>query len=388
MEHEIYLDNAATTYVSGEVFSAMQPYFLAHYGNASSAHNLGREAEAAVYKARQAVAALINASADEIFFTSGATESNNWFIKGAIERSAVKRVLVSRIEHPSIMETVEYLGRHGVEVEYINVDEGGIISIPDLLSKLSKPTALVSVMTANNEVGTVQYINTIGKICRDKGVLFHTDATQAVDSITLDVKTMNIDGLSMSGHKIYGPKGVGALYIKKGTQVETFMHGGHQERGKRAGTTDVPCIVGFGKAAEITMRDMSINNARIRMLRDYLIREIEGRIPAVKLNGHRTQRIVSNVNFSFQGIEGESVLTLLDLDGICVSTGSACNSGTLDHSYVLDSMGVSDEMINGSVRFSLGRNTTKEDLDFLIEKLVKIVGNLRKISPIGIKGEL
>ena len=230
----------------------------------------------------------------------------------------------------------------------------------------------------------MQYINTIAKICEKQGVYFHTDATQAIDSVHIDVKEMDITALSMSSHKIYGPKGIGALYIKKGTRVATFMHGGHQERGRRAGTNNVPAAVGFGKAVEIAMRDSGINNSRIKGLRDYFIREVEAHIPSVKLNGHRTQRLANNVNFSFAGIEGESILTLLDLEGVQVSTGSACNSGTLDHSYVLAAMGVPDEMINGSVRFSLGRSTTKEDLDFVIGKLVGIVKKLRNLSPLRI----
>jgi cysteine desulfurase len=386
-ERNIYLDNAATTYCNGEVFSAMQPYFLTNYGNASSAHSAGRNAEEAVYNARIQVAQLIGAEPDEIFFTSGATEANNWILKGIAEASPIKRIIVSEIEHPSIIETVKWLQTQGVAVEYIHVDENGIISIPDLLSKLAKPACLVSVMTANNEVGTVQYTNTISKICAEKGVYFHTDATQAVDSVHINVKDMGITALSMSAHKIYGPKGIGALFVKKGTRLSTFMHGGHQEKGRRAGTTNTPAIVGFGKAAEISMRDNNINNSRIKSMRDYFIREIESRIPAVKLNGHRTQRLAGNVNFSFAGIEGESILTLLDLEGICVSTGSACNSGTLEHSHVLEAMGIQDELINGSVRFSLGRSTTREDLDYVLEKLVPIVKKLRSMSALRIKGD-
>lgn len=387
MAKQIYLDNAATTYVAGEVFSAMQPYFLVDYGNASSSHSMGRRAEEALYNARASIAQIINAEPDEIYFTSGATEANNWFIKGVVENSPVKRIIISCIEHSCIMETAKWLAGKGIAVEYIRVDENGIISVPDLLSKLAKPAALVSVMTANNEMGTVQYINTIANICAERGVLFHTDATQAIGCVDINVKDMNISGLSMSAHKIYGPKGIGALYIKKGTRVATFMHGGHQERGKRAGTSNTAGAVGFGKAVEVCMRDGNINNARIRSLRDYFIREVMNRIPAVKLNGHPTQRLANNVNFSFEGIEGESILTLLDMEGIYVSTGSACNSGTLEHSYVLTAMGVPDEMINGSVRFTLGRSTTKEDLEYTVEKLVGIVKKLRKISALPLKNK-
>jgi cysteine desulfurase len=380
MERQIYLDNAATTYVSGEVFMAMQPYFLTNYGNASAVYSMGRVAEEGMYNARCQIAKLINARPDEIFFTAGATESNNWLLKGIVEYSKTKRILVSEIEHASIMETAKWLESKGCEVEYIKVNEEGIISIPDLVAKLARPAALVSVMAANNEVGTIQYINTIAKICKERGAYFHTDATQAIGVVEIDVKGMDIDALSMSAHKIYGPKGIGALYIKNGTPVATFMHGGHQEKGRRAGTSNHPLAVGFGKAAEVTMRDSNITNNRIKGLRDYFIRECEARIPNVKLNGHRTQRLANNINFSFAGIEGESILMLFDLEGICVSTGSACNSGSLEHSHVLSAMGVSDELINGSIRFSLGRSTTKEDLDYVLEKLVKIVKRLRGIS--------
>lgn len=378
----VYLDNAATTYCNGEVFYAMQPYFIANYGNPNSLHQVGYDARTAVENARVSVARIINADPEEIYFTSGATEANNWILKGIVEASAVKRIIVSEIEHPSIMETTRWLAAQGVTVEYVKVDENGIISVPDLLAKLSKPACLVSVMAANNEVGTVQYINTIANICAQNGVYFHTDATQALDSVHIDVKEMDITALSLSGHKIYGPKGVGALYIKKGTRLATILHGGHQEHGRRAGTYNVPAIVGLGKAVEICMRDTNLNNPRIKQLRDYFIQEVQAKIPAVKLNGHPTQRLVNNVNFSFQAIEGESITTLLDLQGICASTGSACSSELLSRSYVLQAMGVSDEMINGSVRFSLGRSTTKEDIDYTVANLVAIVKKLRAMSPL------
>lgn len=385
-KREIYLDNAATTYCNGEVFFAMQPYFISNYGNPNSLHQIGANARAAIEAARASVAKIINADPEEIYFTSGATEANNWIIKGIVEASEIKRVIVSEIEHPSIIETTRWLAEQGVTVEYVRVDENGVISVPDLLAKLSKPACLVSIMTANNEVGTIQYINTIANICAQNHVYFHTDATQALDSVHIDVKEMDITALSLSGHKIYGPKGIGALYIKKGTRVATFMHGGHQEHGRRAGTYNVPAIVGLGKAVEISMRDNNINNQRIKQLRDYFIREVEEKIPAVKLNGHRTQRLANNVNFSFQAIEGESITTLLDLQGICASTGSACSSELLSRSYVLQAMGVSDEMINGSVRFSLGRSTTKEDIDYTVANLVTIVKKLRALSPLKLEG--
>ncbi len=387
LNKEIYLDNAATTYCNGEVFYAMQPYFITHYGNPNSLHQVGYNAREAIEQARVSVAKIINADPDEIYFTSGATEANNWIIKGIVAASPIKRILVSAIEHPSITESARWLTENGVEVEYIKVDENGIISIPDLLAKLSKPACLVSVMTANHEVGTVQYINTIANICSKNNVYFHTDATQALESVSINVKEMNITALSLSGHKIYGPKGVGALYLKRGTRIDTFMHGGYQENGMRAGTYNLPAIVGLGKAVEICMRDGNANNTRIKQLRDYFIKEVEAKIPGVKLNGHRNQRLSNNVNFSFQGITGESIVAMLDTMGVRASTGTASTSELLSHSYVLQAMGVHDDYINGAVRFTLGRATTKEDLDYTVICLINIVKKLRALSPINIKVE-
>ena len=384
-DRDIYLDNAATTYCNGEVFYAMQPYFISNYGNPNSVHQSGYAARQAVEQARANIAKIINADPDEIYFTSGATEANNWAIKGIVSASPIKRILVSSIEHPSITESARWLTENGVEVDYIKVDENGIISIPDLLSKLSKPACLVSVMTANHEVGTVQYINTIANICSKNNVYFHTDATQAIESVHINVKEMDITALSLSGHKIYGPKGVGALFIKRGTKIDTFMHGGHQEKGMRGGTYNLPAIVGLGKAVEICMRDGNANNVRMKQLRDYFIKEIESKIPGVKLNGHRNQRLSNNVNFSFQGISGETITAMLDTMGIRASTGTASTSETLSHSYVLQAMGVSDDYINGAVRFTLGRATTKEDLDYTVTCLISIVKKLRTVSPINLK---
>ena len=388
LSKEIYLDNAATTYCNGEVFYEMQPYFITNYGNPNSLHQVGYAAREAVENARASVARIINADPDEIYFTSGATEANNWVLKGIVAASPIKRILVSAIEHPSITESARWLTENGVEVEYIKVDENGIISIPDLLAKLSKPTCLVSVMTANNEVGTVQYINTIANICSQNNVYFHTDATQALESVSINVKEMDITALSLSGHKIYGPKGVGALYIKRGTRIDTLIHGGYQEKGMRAGTYNLPAIVGLGKAVEICMRDGNANNTRMKQLRDYLIKEIEAKIPGVKLNGHRNQRLSNNVNFSFQGVRGESVAAMLDAMGVRVSTGTASSSETLSHSHVLQAMGVNDDYINGAVRFTLGRATTKEDLDYTVLCLINIVKKLRALSPVNIKVEV
>ena len=384
---EVYLDNAATTYCNGEVFYAMQPYFISNYGNPHSLHQVGYAARKAIEEARVKVAKIINADPDEIYFTSGATEANNWVLKGIVAASPVKRILVSAIEHPSIIETARWLAENGVEVEYIKVDENGIISIPDLLAKLSKPTCLVSVMTANNEVGTVQYINTIANICNHNNVYFHTDATQAIESVSINVKEMNITALSLSGHKIYGPKGVGALYIKRGTRIENLIHGGYQESAMRAGTHNLPGIVGLGKAVEICMRDGSTNNARIKKMRDYFIQEVETKIPGVKLNGHRNQRLNNNVNFSFQSIAGETIVAMLDSYGIRVSTSTASYGELFSRSHVLQAMNLGDDYINGSVRFTLGRAVTKEDLDYTINILVNVVKKLRSISPISVKTE-
>ncbi len=388
LSKEVYLDNAATTYCNGEVFYAMQPYFLTNYGNPNSLHQIGYTAREAVEKARASVAKIINADPDEIYFTSGATEANNWVLKGIVAASPIKRVLISAIEHPSVTETARWLTENGVDVEYIRVDENGIISIPDLLAKLAKPTCLVSVMTANHEVGTVQYINTIANICSKNNVYFHTDATQALESVHINVKEMKISALSLSGHKIYGPKGVGAVYIKRGTKIEPLLHGGFQENGMRAGTYNLPAIVGLGKAVEICMRDGNTNNTRMKQLRDYLIKEIETKIPGVKLNGHRNQRLNNNVNFSFQGVTGESIVAMLDTMGICASVGTASTSEVLSHSYVLQAMGVNDDYINGAVRFTLGRAITKEDLDYVVNCLINVVKKLRSLSPVNLRMEV
>lgn len=382
ISNKVYLDNAATTYVAGEVMAAMMPYFTTEFGNCSSLHSFGRAAEKAISKARVQIAKAINAEPNEIYFCSGATEANNWILSGVMEKAKVKRALLSSIEHPSVMEVGKSLTARGYKVEYIKVDKEGIISVSDMIAKLAKPAAIVSIMTANNEVGTIQFLNTVANIAKERGALFHTDATQALGALMIDVKAMNIDALSLSAHKIYGPKGIGALYIKNGISVGKFMQGGHQERNMRGGTVNIPAVVGFGEAAELTVRDAAINNARIKQLRDYLISEIESKIEGAKLNGHRTQRLPNNANFSFPGVEGESVLMMLDFAGIAVSTGSACSSGSLERSHVLKGMGVPDEHNQGSIRFSLGRNTTREDIDYTVAELVKIIKKLRGMSAI------
>jgi len=384
-QKRIYLDNAATTYVCGEALQVMLPYFTTEFGNNSSIHSYGRAAEKALSKAREQVAKTINASPDEIYFTSSATEANNWILRGAVQNHPSKRLIVSAIEHPSVMETCAQLVKEGYKVDYIMVNQDGVINVGDLINKLSKPAAMVSIMTANNEVGTIQYLNTIANLCQKREVLFHTDATQAISSVFIDVKEMGIDALSLSAHKIYGPKGIGALYIRNGLNVTKFMHGGHQERNARAGTVNVAGAVGFGQAAEIALRDSSINNTRIKQLRDYMIMQIEQKIEGAYLNGHRGQRLPNNINFSFSGVEGESIMVMLDFAGIAVSTGSACTSGTLQRSHVLTAMGVSDELINGSIRFSLGRNTTKADIDYTVKQLEIAIKKLRGISALHVQ---
>lgn len=377
----IYMDNAASTYVSGEVLQAMLPYFTSDYGNASSLHSFGRDAEKALSTAREKIAKAINADPSEIFFTSGATEANNWMLRGVARQHPSKRVIVSAIEHPSILDTCKSMVEEGYKVDYVKVDQDGIIQVADLLAKLAKPAALVSIMAANNEVGTIQYINTIANICKERGVPFHSDATQAIGSVFINVKEMNIDALSLSAHKIYGPKGIGALYIKNGIKVDRLIRGGAQERNRRAGTSNVSAAVGFGVAMDIAIRDSSINNARLKSLRDYMITQIEQNIENVRLNGHRSQRLPNNVHFSFHGIEGEALLMLLDFEGIAVSTGSACSSGSLKGSHVMQAMGLGNHA-HGSIRFSLGRNTTKQDIDFVVAKTKEAVKKLRAISTI------
>ena len=378
------MDAAATTPIGAEVLQGMLPFFTTDFGNAASLHTYGRAADAAVNKARRQIAKSIGAEPNEIYFTSGATEANNWIINGLVRNSESKRVIISAIEHPSIYELCLQLRTEGYEVDLIEVDQNGIVSMSDLVHKLSRPAALVSVMTANNEVGTVQYINTIANMCKKYGVPFHTDAAQALGSVHINVKDLHIDALSLSAHKIYGPKGIGALYISNDLNVERFLTGGHQERKRRGGTHNVPAIVGFGHAVEVTMRDSSINNARIKQLRDYMIREIESKIEHVHLNGHRMQRLPNNVNFSFSGISGEALLMTLDMDGIAVGTGSACASGSIDRSHALNAMGVAAELNRSAIRFSLSRSTTKDDIDYVVSKLQAIVKKLRPLSGVAV----
>ena len=380
----IYLDHAATTYVSDEVLSEMLPFFSGRFGNPSSLHSFGRDAQKEVDKARERVAKALGCKASEIYFTSGGTESDNWALRGIAYSYKHKgnHIITSKIEHHAISKTCEQLENEGFKVTYIDVDEFGKVDMEKLKAAATNDTLLVSIMTANNEVGTVQPIQEIGKFCKDRGILFHTDAVQAVGSLPIDVKKQNIDLLSLSAHQFYGPKGIGALYVRSGIRINKLIIGGSQERSMRGGTTNVPLAVGMGKAIEIATEEMVKNNEHVLALRNHLMERITEEIPFVKLNGHLTDRLPNNVNFSFEFIESESILVKLDLVGIAVSSGSACTSASLKPSHVLLSMGVKIELSQGSVRFSLGRKNTLEEIDFTVDKLKAIVETLRNMSPL------
>ena len=388
----VYLDNAATMPMRKEALEAMMPFFGADYGNPASIHSMSRSPRKAVNEAREKIAKVLNAEPSEIYFTSGGTESDNWaLVSGsALRPDKGKHIIISTIEHHAILETADYLVKQGYEVTKVGVDETGRIRLDELIKSIRPDTVLISVMTANNEIGTIQPIAEIGKIAREKGILFHTDAVQAFGHIPLDVKAMNIDLLSASGHKFGGPKGVGFLYVRKGIRLQPFMHGGEQENGRRAGTTNVPGVVGMGVAAEISARDMEENIARLTAMRDRCIERIESEIPYCRLNGHRTERLPGNVNFSFKFVEGESLLMSLGLKGICVSTGSACASGSLDPSHVLLGIGLPHEVAHGSIRISLSEYNTMEQVEYATDALRDAVANIRSLSPLYddfIKGE-
>jgi cysteine desulfurase len=384
MEQRIYLDHAATTYTKPEVLEEMLPYFTEKYGNPSSVHSYGRESRKALDLARDRVAKAINAGSNEIYFTGSGTESDNWAIKGVALANKKKgnHIITSSIEHHAVLHTCNQLEREGFTVTYLPVDKYGLVD-PELVREaITDKTILITIMTANNEIGTIQPINEIGAIAREKKVLFHTDAVQAVGSITVDVKEMNVDLLSLSAHKFYGPKGVGALYIRKGVKAQQMIHGGAQERNRRAGTENLPAIVGLGKAIELAVADMSARNARIQALRDRLIGGIIPSVANTRLNGHPTQRLPGNVNFSFEFIEGEALLLSLDIKGIAASSGSACTSGSLDPSHVLLGIGLSHEIAHGSLRLTLGDQNTEEEVDYVLEVLPQVVQRLREMSPL------
>ncbi len=384
MAKSIYLDNSATTPLKEEVLDAMLPYLKEHFGNPSSIYTIGQSAKAAVEKAREQVSSALGADSREIFFTGSGTEADNWAIKGIARMKAPKgkHIISSKIEHHAVLHTLQALEKEGFSVTYLDVDEHGLISLDELKAALRPDTILITIMTANNEIGTIEPIAEIGKIARENKILFHTDAVQAIGSIDINVKDMNIDLLSLSAHKFGGPKGIGALFVRSGIRPENFIHGGAQERSRRAGTENVASIVGLGKAITLATENIEEKTKKIRAMRDRLIKEIPEKIPYVKLNGHPEARLPGNVNFSFQFIEGESLLLLLDLNGIAASSGSACTSGSLDPSHVLLALGLPHEIAHGSLRLSIGEINTDEDIDTVLDVLPKIVQRLRDMSPL------
>lgn len=380
----IYLDNAATTKTASEVLDAMMPCFTEIYGNPSSIYSLGAAAKKAVSGARAIIAEALSAKAEEIYFTAGGSEADNWALKAAAEAYAGKgkHIITSKIEHHAILHTCQYLEKKGMEVTYLEVDENGMIRLEDLKAAIRPDTILISIMFANNEIGTIEPVAEIGKIAKEHGILFHTDAVQAFGQIPINVDALHIDMLSASGHKLNGPKGIGFLYIRKGVKIRSLLHGGAQERSRRAGTENVPGIVGMGAAAERALGIMEQKTKKEIGLRDYLIERIEQEIPYCRLNGHRTERLPNNVNFSFQFIEGESMLIMLDMKGICASSGSACTSGSLDPSHVLLAIGLKHEEAHGSLRLTLSEENTKEEMDIVVEELKIIIARLRDMSPL------
>lgn len=384
MNKLIYLDNAATTKTAQEAVDAMLPYFTEYYGNASSIYSLGSESKKAMTEAREEIAGSIGASAQEIYFTAGGSESDNWALVATAEayESKGKHIITSKIEHHAILHTCEYLEKRGFSITYIDVDENGVLKLDELKKAIRPDTILISVMFANNEIGTIQPIKEIGEIAREHGILFHTDAVQAYGHVQTRVDELPIDMMSASGHKINGPKGIGFLYIRKGVKIRSFVHGGAQERSRRAGTENIPGIVGLAAAVKKNFANMEERTRKETELRDYLIERIEKEIPYCRLNGHRTDRLPNNVNFSFQFIEGESLLIMLDMKGICASSGSACTSGSLDPSHVLLAIGLPHEIAHGSLRMTLSEENTKEEIDFVADELKGIVERLRSMSPL------
>ena len=384
MSKLIYMDNAATTAVKPEVFEKMKPYFMENYSNPSSVYSFAGEAKKAVDDARDIIAGALNAKAAEIYFTGGGSEADNWAIKATAEayKNKGKHIITSAIEHHAVLHTCGWLERHGYEVTYLPVDENGTVS-PEKVEEAIRPdTILISIMFANNEIGTIEPIKEIGEIAEKHGVLFHTDAVQAFGHVPIDVQEMHIDMLSASGHKFHGPKGIGFMYMRNGLKLGSFIHGGAQERSRRAGTHNVPGIVGMGEAARIAMEQLEANAAKETEVRDYLIARVEKEIPYIKVNGHRENRLPNNINICFRFIEGESLLIMLDQKGICASSGSACTSGSLDPSHVLLAIGLPHEIAHGSLRLTISEDTTKEDADFVVDNLKSIVERLRSMSPL------
>ncbi len=380
----IYLDNAATTKTAPEVVKAMLPYFTEHYGTPSSIYGFAAANKEVITGCREKIAGILGAKSEEIYFTAGGSESDNWALIAAAEAYASKgkHIITSKIEHHAILHTCEYLEKKGYEVTYLDVDEAGLVDLEQLRASIREDTILISVMFANNEIGTIQPIGEIGQIAREHGILFHTDAVQAFGQVPINVDEMHIDMLSASGHKFNGPKGIGFLYIRKGVKIRSFIHGGAQERRRRAGTENVPGIVGIGAAAERAARTMAERTGKEREVRDYLMSRIESEIPHCRLNGDRTRRLPNNVNFSFRFVEGESLLIMLDMKGICASSGSACTSGSLDPSHVLLAIGLPHEIAHGSLRMTLSEEITMEEADYVVEALKEIVQNLRNMSPL------
>jgi len=380
----VYLDNAATTPVRPEVFEEMKPYFTQYFGNASSIYDIAKTSKKAMDKARKQIADAIGALPEEIFFTGCGSESDNWALKGTADALSKKgkHIITTKIEHHAILHTGAFLENHGFEVTYLNVDKDGIVDIDELKAAIRKDTILISVMFANNEIGTIEPIAEIGKIAHEHGILFHTDAVQAMGHVKINVNEMNIDMLSMSGHKIGAQKGIGVMYKRKGVRISNLIHGGAQEQTQRAGTENIPAIVGLGKAVELSQEEMEETNARITKLREKLKNGILEKIPYSHFNGHPTKRLPGNTNFSFEFVEGESMLLMLNMKGICASSGSACTSGSLDPSHVLMAIGLPHERAHGSLRFTIGRENTEADIDYVLEVLPPIVSRLREMSPL------
>ena len=384
MKRFIYLDNAATTKTRPEVVEAMLPYFTEYYGNPSSVYEFSNESKKAINRSRESIAEAIGAKTNEIYFTAGGTESDNWALAATAEAYQAKgnHIITSKIEHHAVLHTCEYLEKRGFEVTYLDVDENGVIKLDELKKAIRPTTILISIMFANNEIGTIEPVKEIGEIAKEHGIIFHTDAVQAFGHVPINVDEYHIDMMSASGHKLNGPKGIGFLYIRTGIKTRSFMHGGAQERKRRGGTENVPGIVGFGKAVEIAVNTMEERTKRESELRDYLMNRVMAEVPYVRINGHRTSRLSNNVNFAFQFIEGESLLIMLDMDGICGSSGSACTSGSLDPSHVLLAIGLPHEIAHGSLRLTLNADNTMEEMDYVAESIKKIVEKLRGMSPL------